>query len=667
MPFLSVAAVTPPATPTPTCTKKQPVSGSQTLLTVISKAPSSGASKPAVTRAQLQVKPKPVYSSNKPGISLLPFTLPHNSRTVAPLAKPPNIIIRASIPPFQPQALVSTSNTYAGTAFKLVPANQVGAPLLLVKPVNQAAAGKLPKKQIAVTTASRAIKRSASAISLSTASQPSVTSTSSSLLQSMLLDKNACIIPKKGQVKRAGLNLNSVVKAVSSSAVVGVSTTVSSLSVPTKVTERPLQSAVSNQIILPGLSQSLPSSPTSSKSACLTVKEADHDYCFNQSQVDHQFQNSQSANKLSQVSIQEKTISVSKEEDHRAAVSAEEARTVSSLDAELLQDLEYLDKLGPVSPPLVGQTSEGVLEDGEVIVDEDGNDFFPQLVPSVLNQSQDILDQNPQGSMPYQNGVGTVVAFDLNGEEPMSGRRKGRRYRRHTELNTSPIREDKTDFFDKIPAFYTALSIPTKPTKMSVFASATKSLGSTDHLEPDNKVIEDVDPGLYDKVPAHRRCFTNTTREIGMKSIDLPEEQNLQPAASSSFQPMSSSLLSSSSTELNPEGSTPPRCSRPRSRRKTRSRHLSSCSGSSDHQSHPVPRLASRSHSGSRPSRERLRSCSRSHSRSGSASSRSCSTCSSYSSGSSCGSSCSGCSRSRSRSCSTCCSSDSSRSRWALV
>ncbi|RUS84571.1 hypothetical protein EGW08_007666 [Elysia chlorotica] len=645
-------AVTPPATPTPTSIQ------ANSLLKVVAKDLNTSASKTDVTASQLRVKPRAIYASNKPGISLLPFTLPSQTRTFTSLSQSPNIVIRASVPPRQTHIVDRGLNGYAGSAVKIIPATQVVTPLLLVQPASQASVVKPLAKHASLGAAFKPIKRSTSALALNAVPSTTVTSTSGSLLQSMLLDKDSCIIPKRGTAKKTGKIQVNRAGTVSSSITGAVPTDISAFSLPTTVTKKAAPSVIALKHVPTGLSQSLPSSPTSFKAASWPVKEADHDYCSNKSQSSAQFINTQSASANLESTTNNKESAAGQE--NKKSFPVEEARTVSSLDAELLQDLEYLDEhFGPLSP-LVNTTDDNVLEDGEVLVDEDGNDCFPQLVPSAANHftdrsNPDFDTSGNSETMPYYNGTGSTVAFNLAGEDA-SFRRKGRRYRRRTELNTSPIREDKTEFFDKIPAFYTALSIPTKPTKMSVFATATQSLGSTDHLQPDDTIPEHGDPGLYDKVPAHRRCFTNTAKELELSTAHPPEEQSQQPVASSSQYPMSSSLLSSSSTELNPEGSSSPRRARSRSRRRRRRRHLSSCSGSSDHQSRPVSQTGSRSHS-----RERLLK-SRSRSRSGSCSSRSCSTCSSYSSNS-CGSSCSGCARSRSRSCSTCSSSSSSRSR----
>ncbi|GFO24714.1 peroxisome proliferator-activated receptor gamma coactivator-related protein 1 [Plakobranchus ocellatus] len=693
-------AVTPPSTPTPTSApNSQAVKVSQGPVTVVSSSLTQSS-----MAAQVQAKPKAIYPSRKPGISLLPFTLSQNSRVESKPLQLSNMATLKSVSPVQPQAAGSRANLIPRTAFTLIPSSQGAASLLLVKPVMQTNITKPVAKKASVIPSSKSIKRSASATILSSTANNAICSASSSLLQTMLLDKNIRIMPKKSVVKKPGEKA-SISKMVSTGRgeVISTTSTVSAFPSLIELNSNNLEGLASCSNIPSGLSQSLPSSPTSSKLFAVN-REDDHDYCCNDGSLRNNTPNKNSKNvDVPGVDSSDgKEPSVLKEDSEKSAVSAEESRTISSLDAELFQDLEYLDNhISPTSPKVKEGTDDNVLEDGEVMVDEYGNDTFPLLTRSMPSLHPNKTDTNAQASdcqndLFHQQETNSTVTFSFDGEEPGTGKKRGRRYRRRTELNTSPIREDKTDFFDKIPAFYTALSIPKKPTKTSVFASASKSLGSTDHLAPDNKITEHFDSGLYDKVPAHRRCFTNTAKEVDLNKVDPFEQQS---SASASLNPLTSSLLSSSSTELNPESGTPPRRGRSRSRRKTRKRYLCSQSSSpgknsrsrsssnskshspSHHSSHRLKsrspshhsshRLKSRSpshhssHSLKSRSRSRhssLRLNSRSRSRSNT-SSRSCSTCSSYSNGSSCGSSCSGCSRSRSRSCSTCSSSDSSRSR----
>ncbi|XP_059173839.1 uncharacterized protein LOC131954274 [Physella acuta] len=161
----------------------------------------------------------------------------------------------------------------------------------------------------------------------------------------------------------------------------------------------------------------------------------------------------------------------------------------------------------------VPTVEEVVVEESEIFIDANGNDAFPVNVP-----------QTEEGS--------ATVKF--NSSSRGSTRKHSRRYRHHAETNnnkqrelsTSPIREDSGNFYDKIPSFYTALSIPTKPTKTSIFASATSAIGSTDHLDLLDKG-EDTNESHYDKVPAHRRCFTNTTKDIE-RIPELLLDENIQ-------------------------------------------------------------------------------------------------------------------------------------------
>lgn len=161
----------------------------------------------------------------------------------------------------------------------------------------------------------------------------------------------------------------------------------------------------------------------------------------------------------------------------------------------------------------VSTEGEVVVEEIEIFIDANGNDAFPVHVP-----------QTAEGS--------ATVKF--NSSSRGSTRKHSRRYRHHTETNnnkqrelsTSPVREDNGNFFDKIPSFYTALSIPTKPTKTSIFASATSAIGSTDHLDLDKG--GDTNECHYDRVPAHRRCFTNTTKEIERIPELVLEDENIQ-------------------------------------------------------------------------------------------------------------------------------------------
>ncbi|KAH9518450.1 hypothetical protein Btru_016838 [Bulinus truncatus] len=73
--------------------------------------------------------------------------------------------------------------------------------------------------------------------------------------------------------------------------------------------------------------------------------------------------------------------------------------------------------------------------------------------------------------------------------------------------------EEDDGYFEKIPSYYTALSIPSKPMKTTVFESAATSVGRDDHIDLVDRG-EHFDELQFNKVPAHRRCFTNTVKEV---------------------------------------------------------------------------------------------------------------------------------------------------------
>ncbi|CAL1526269.1 unnamed protein product [Lymnaea stagnalis] len=257
---------------------------------------------------------------------------------------------------------------------------------------------------------------------------------------------------------------------------------------------------------------------------------------------------------------------------------------------------------------------EIILEEIQVFVDANGND-------ALLLDSCD-SNLKVQTESPYNNITFSTSRRNAEGK-------RIRKYR-HRKISTShkppeptPAVEDEPgQYYEKIPNYYTALSIPMKPMKTTVFATATNSIGRSDHLDLEEK-YDPVEESHYDKVPAHRRCFTNTTKDVELE--DIEKESVLSPAAESNLK------CSQSPGAVSQHSS---RCNSP-------------CS----------PRGAERR---SRSTSRRSWAGSRSSFRSNSASSD-CSTCSTCSSRSYC-STCtqSSMSRSRSRSASSCHSSSSS-------
>jgi hypothetical protein len=152
-------------------------------------------------------------------------------------------------------------------------------------------------------------------------------------------------------------------------------------------------------------------------------------------------------------------------------------------------------------------TNEFILEDKEIFVDSDGNDLYSQDPTQLLETEK---CQLPPEIIPKT-------------AEKKDNRKRPHSCLQHHKHSTSSVSEDAHVFYDKIPSYYTALSIPLKPVTTTVFESTTKAIGTTDHLEIDTS--EPSDEGHYDKVPAHRRCFTNTIKDVDIK-CDNSESQD---------------------------------------------------------------------------------------------------------------------------------------------
>lgn len=209
------------------------------------------------------------------------------------------------------------------------------------------------------------------------------------------------------------------------------------------------------------------------------------------------------------------------------------------------------------------QSLEECIEENQVFVDSDGNDLYDHFgsEPSEIIKCNCSLDQH----------VGTHQA-----SEKKENRKRLHSYHQHAEFSTSPIREDTSVFFDKIPSYYTALSIPSKPVTTTVFASAAKTIGSTDHLDLLD-ASDLTDEGHYDKVPAHRRCFTNTTKEIELK-FENPEDSSsvkdtIQKYSPRHQQELSNDEILSSDCRLN--SSKPSDSDVPQRRSRSITRHTS--------------------------------------------------------------------------------------------
>ncbi|BFZ01820.1 hypothetical protein BsWGS_04859 [Bradybaena similaris] len=184
--------------------------------------------------------------------------------------------------------------------------------------------------------------------------------------------------------------------------------------------------------------------------------------------------------------------------------------TIAYPDEALTQSIsDVLDDSSSVSQSTNADTF--FTEEQEICIDSNGNDLYshpPNQSPGCETLSEhfsrlESIDQTPEKD--------THTKLESSHEHTQSNALC------ITQSSAGPVSEDAVVFFDKIPSYYTALSISSKPLTTTVFASATKHIGSTDHLDMWDS-SEPPDDSRYDKVPAHRRCFTNTAKEVEIKT-----------------------------------------------------------------------------------------------------------------------------------------------------
>lgn len=88
-----------------------------------------------------------------------------------------------------------------------------------------------------------------------------------------------------------------------------------------------------------------------------------------------------------------------------------------------------------------------------------------------------------------------------------------RNYRKRAAMKESEADESNDKYFDKIPSYYTALSIPSKINqKKEKEAHKVMNSGITlqDFIVRDPSPTRDV--SMYNKLPAYHNCFTNSTK-----------------------------------------------------------------------------------------------------------------------------------------------------------
>ncbi|KAK3095576.1 hypothetical protein FSP39_016258 [Pinctada imbricata] len=128
-----------------------------------------------------------------------------------------------------------------------------------------------------------------------------------------------------------------------------------------------------------------------------------------------------------------------------------------------------------------------ILEDGEVLEEE-------------YQEMSDIERQPLEDS---------GIADTFKTSEKSKHQRSRRNYRNRRE--DSPVDFDKEKYFNKIPSYYTALSLNSaKPPKKSAQESKASSLRVQDFFEPNP--APKSDNSVYNKLPAYYSCFTNSTK-----------------------------------------------------------------------------------------------------------------------------------------------------------
>lgn len=268
--------------------------------------------------------------------------------------------------------------------------------------------------------------------------------------------------------------------------------------------------------------------------------ESDHDYCFFKAN----WRNSPSMAKLKSKC------------DPEPLCSSSLSSTCELDGLELTEEASV--PLEITALPQERPQEDTILEESQVFVDANGND-------ALLLDSCD-SDIKVQIESPYKNITFSTTRRNAEGKKIRKFRHRKISKSQKTPDPTPAVEDEPGQYYEKIPSYYTALSIPMKPMKTTVFATATNSIGRTDHLDLEEK-CDPVEETHYDKVPAHRRCFTNTTKDVRLEDI---EKENIltMETKSNSYRSQSPGAESQHSSRCNspcsPRGAE--RCSRSTSR-----------------------------------------------------------------------------------------------------
>lgn len=179
-------------------------------------------------------------------------------------------------------------------------------------------------------------------------------------------------------------------------------------------------------------------------------------------------------------------------------------------------DHDYCQNVPPkitVTESVIEEVAEEVVvvdsEDKDVVtvdieVDEDVDELLEKAVSDDLKKNSVVTSNETRRSR--------CSAFVEILKRANIGKRN---YRKHTTDSTeSPKGEEK--YFDKIPAYYTALSIPNKAAKKAKEVAYRRTASGRRGITVEDYFARNPspprDPSVHNKLPAYYSCFTNSTR-----------------------------------------------------------------------------------------------------------------------------------------------------------
>ena len=162
-------------------------------------------------------------------------------------------------------------------------------------------------------------------------------------------------------------------------------------------------------------------------------------------------------------------------------------------------DHDYCVNVPKTAPDIMVKTepSEPQYPEDDILVLEDG-----EVLDNEFNEEAENLDQTSRDD----SGIaGTFHNSDKNKQQRSKRNYRGRR-------SESPAMEDTGKYYDKIPSYYTALSLSAskRQKKSESNKSHPASVNVQDFFEPNP--APKSDGSVYSKLPAYYSCFTNSTK-----------------------------------------------------------------------------------------------------------------------------------------------------------